>query len=91
MNGSDSFLIPEHRVHLFPNRCTAIGFEISKSTFEVRVSHPLLYRAKINAVPQRPCRKCRPELVQPKVVRMQFGTLRYGLALVQKVHLGLAA
>jgi hypothetical protein len=55
------------------------------------MAQPQLHRAKVYPVPQMPRGKCRPELVQPEIVWVEFCALGNGLEVIEEVELRIAA
>ena len=44
-------LIIKHGVHSIPDCGAAVGFKVSQRALQIRVSHPLLHRTQVNAIP----------------------------------------
>src|ERR1035438_498837 len=81
----------ENLIDLLTHLLTPRRLQVAHRRFHVRMTEPLLHRAKINARPETPSCKRRPELVQPEVFGVQFRALGDCLQIVEEIHLHIAS
>lgn len=52
---------------------TTSGLQVTESGFHIGVPKPFLHSSKVFACRQMPRRKCRSELMKPKMIRIELG------------------
>ena len=64
--------------------------QVAHGRFHVGVTEPLLNCTQIDSCPETSRSERGSEFVKPKIVRVEFRTLRHGFQTVQEIELGIA-
>src|SRR5665213_2588502 len=86
-----SFHSSKNLIHFVAGLLTARWFEVAHRAFDIRVTEPILNRAKIDTRTKAPSRESCPEFVKPEVFGILFGTLGNSFQVIEEIHLHIAS